>query len=101
MLSHTGDVRPDVAGIFTDLPDASTTGTAAALSLTADTRFATTPSPLKIALAVGCLMGLGAAVRPAPVGGPGAARGCGCCRAAGGAPARSTPWWRRCWACGG
>ena len=59
MLSHTGDVRPDVAGIFTDLPRASTTGNAAALSLTADTRFATTPSPLKIALAVGCLVGLG------------------------------------------
>ena len=59
VLSHTGDVRPDVAGIFTDLPGASGTGTTAALSLTADTRFATTPSPLKIALAVGCLMGLG------------------------------------------
>ena len=59
VLSHTGDVRPDVAGIFTDLPRGSTTGNAAALSLTADTRFATTPSLLKIALAVGCLMGLG------------------------------------------
>ena len=60
MLSHTGDVRPDVAGIFTDLPGASTTGNRPlALSLTADTRFATTPSPLKIALAVGCLVGLG------------------------------------------
>ena len=35
------------------------TGTTATLSLTADTRFATTPSPLKIALAVGCLVALG------------------------------------------
>jgi cell wall arabinan synthesis protein/arabinosyltransferase-like concanavalin domain-containing protein/EmbC-like arabinotransferase in arabinogalactan biosynthesis len=59
VLSHTGDVRPDVAGIFTDLPDAPGTGTTATLSLTADTRFATTPSPLKIALAVGCLVALG------------------------------------------
>jgi hypothetical protein len=61
VLSHRGDVRPDVAGIFTDLPGASTTGDTArlALSLTADTRFATTPSPLKIALAVGCLVALG------------------------------------------
>ncbi|HEX5813291.1 MAG TPA: arabinosyltransferase domain-containing protein, partial [Pseudonocardia sp.] len=61
VLSHRGDVRPDVAGIFTDLPGASTTGNTArlALSLTADTRFATTPSPLKIALAVCCLVALG------------------------------------------
>lgn len=52
VLSHTGDVRPDVAGIFSDLPDAT-------LSLTADTRFATAPSALKIGLAVGCLVALG------------------------------------------
>ena len=70
--ARTGDVRPDVAGIFTD---ASAHGDTLALSLTADTRFATTPSPLKIALAVAGPRGAGRAVRAAPVGGPGAAAG--------------------------
>ena len=56
VLRHVGDVRPDVAGIFTDLPAPSTTGMT--LTLTADTRFATTPSLWKIALAVLGLAGL-------------------------------------------
>ena len=56
VLRHVGDVRPDVAGIFTGLPAPSTTGMT--LTLTADTRFATTPSLWKIALAVLGLAGL-------------------------------------------
>jgi arabinosyltransferase A/arabinosyltransferase B/arabinosyltransferase C len=52
VLEHVGDVRPGIAGIFTDAIEGL------ALSLTADTRFATTPTPLKLALAVACLLGL-------------------------------------------
>ncbi len=60
VLHSPGDVRPDVAGIFTESPDAARTGTGLALSLTADTRFATTPTPLKLAVAAACLAGLAA-----------------------------------------
>jgi hypothetical protein len=58
VLLRPGDVRPDVAGIFTDLPTATATSGRLALSLTADNRFATTPSLWKIALAAICLAGL-------------------------------------------
>jgi arabinosyltransferase A/arabinosyltransferase B/arabinosyltransferase C len=53
---HLGDVRPAVAGVFTDVA----AGPGPALSLTADTRFATRPTPLKLALAVVCLAALAA-----------------------------------------
>ena len=52
VLVHPGDVRPDVAGIFTEAGDGL------ALSLVADTRFATTPTALKLALGALCLVGL-------------------------------------------
>jgi hypothetical protein len=55
VLNHLGDVRPDVAGVFTGSPSPDAR---LALSLTADTRFTTTPSLWKIALAVLCLLGL-------------------------------------------
>ena len=58
VLRRPGDVRPDVAGIFTDLPTATATSGRLALSLTADNRFTTTPSLWKIALAAICLAGL-------------------------------------------
>lgn len=65
-LTRTGDVRPDVAGAFSDLPAGVTLG------LTADTRFQTTISPVKAALAVvavlallGMLVALGRADRAA------------------------------------
>lgn len=54
VLRHAADVRPDVAGVFTDL----SAGAPLTLALTADTRFATTPSPVKVALAGLCLAGL-------------------------------------------
>lgn len=50
VLTRDGDVRPDVAGAFTDV-DAGVT-----LSLTADTRFQTTISPVKAALAAICVL---------------------------------------------
>lgn len=57
VLTRDGDVRPDVAGAFSDLPDG------VSLALTADTRFQTTISPLKAAIAViGVLALLGALV---------------------------------------
>jgi arabinosyltransferase A/arabinosyltransferase B/arabinosyltransferase C len=46
LLTRDGDVRPDVAGAFSDLPDGVD------LRLTADTRFQTTISPVKAVLAV-------------------------------------------------
>jgi arabinosyltransferase A/arabinosyltransferase B/arabinosyltransferase C len=52
VLTRDGDVRPDVAGAFTDV-DAGVT-----LSLTADTRFQTTISPVKAALAAICVLAL-------------------------------------------
>lgn len=52
VLTRDGDVRPDVAGAFTDAP------TGVTLSLTADTRFQTTISPVKAALAVICVLAL-------------------------------------------
>lgn len=52
VLTHDGDVRPDVAGAFTDAR------TGVALSLTADTRFQTTISPIKAALAAVCVLAL-------------------------------------------
>jgi hypothetical protein len=65
-LTRTGDVRPDVAGAFSDLPGG------VSLGLTADTRFQTTISPVKAALAVvavlallGMLVALGRADRAA------------------------------------
>ena len=58
VLRRPGDVRPDVAGIFTDLTIATATSGRLALSLTADNRFTTTPSFWKIALAAICLAGL-------------------------------------------
>ena len=45
-LARDGDVRPDVAGAFSEAPGG------VELRLTADTRFATTVSPLKAALGV-------------------------------------------------
>ncbi|MFC4944801.1 arabinosyltransferase domain-containing protein [Pseudonocardia sp. GCM10023141] len=54
VLHHDGDMRPDVAGAFTD----ETGGVS--LALTTDTRFQTTISPLKLAIAaVGVLALLG------------------------------------------
>jgi arabinosyltransferase A/arabinosyltransferase B/arabinosyltransferase C len=54
VLTRDGDVRPDVAGAFTDVPSG------VELALTADTRFQTTISPLKAAIAaVGVLALLG------------------------------------------
>ncbi|MCO1657912.1 arabinosyltransferase domain-containing protein [Pseudonocardia sp. S2-4] len=61
-LTRGGDVRPDVAGAFSDLPEG------VALRLTADTRFQTTISPVKAALAVVAvlaLLGMLVAVRAA------------------------------------
>ncbi|MDT7580688.1 MAG: arabinosyltransferase, partial [Pseudonocardiales bacterium] len=61
VLTRPGDVRPDVAGIFTESPDAGAgagAGAGLTLALTADTRFATTPTPLKLAIAAACLAGL-------------------------------------------
>jgi hypothetical protein len=52
VLTRDGDVRPDVAGAFTDV-DAGVT-----LSLTADTRFQTTISLVKAALAAICVLAL-------------------------------------------
>ena len=52
VLTRDGDVRPDVAGAFTDAR------TGVELSLTADTRFQTTISPVKAALAVICVLAL-------------------------------------------
>ncbi len=62
VLTRGGDVRPDVAGAFTDLP------AGVELVLTADTRFQTTISPLKAALAgvaVLALVGMLVALRGA------------------------------------
>ena len=58
MLTRPGDVRPDVAGIFTESPAAGSGRADLTLALTADTRFATTPTPLKLAIAAVCLAGL-------------------------------------------
>ena len=52
VLSHAGDVRPDVAGAFSDLPAGVT------LALTTDTRFQTTISPVKAVLGALCLAAL-------------------------------------------
>ncbi len=52
VLTRDGDVRPDVAGAFTDVP------TGVTLSLTADTRFQTTISPVKAAIAAICVLAL-------------------------------------------
>lgn len=51
-LTRDGDVRPDVVGAFSELPDG------VALSVTADTRFQTRLTPVKAALGVVCLVGL-------------------------------------------
>jgi hypothetical protein len=66
VLTRNGDVRPDVAGAFSDLP------AGVSLGLTADTRFQTTISPLKIVIGVvlvlallGMLVALGVADRSA------------------------------------
>ncbi len=52
VLVRDGDVRPDVAGAFTEAPSG------VALGLTADTRFQTTISPLKAVIGGLCLLGL-------------------------------------------
>ncbi|WP_308257446.1 arabinosyltransferase domain-containing protein [Pseudonocardia lacus] len=52
VLTRDGDVRPDVAGAFSELPDGVD------LRLTADTRFQTTISPVKAALAVVAVLAL-------------------------------------------
>lgn len=52
VLTRDGDVRPDVAGAFTGARSG------VGLSLTADTRFQTTISPLKAAIAVICVLAL-------------------------------------------
>ena len=49
VLSRDGDVRPDVVGAFSELPGGL------GLTLTADTRFQTTMSPVKAALGALCL----------------------------------------------
>ncbi|WP_433290901.1 arabinosyltransferase domain-containing protein [Pseudonocardia sp. CA-142604] len=51
-LTRTGDVRPDVAGAFSDVQ------TGVTLSLRTDTRFQTTISAIKAALAVVCVLAL-------------------------------------------
>ncbi|MHA6792011.1 arabinosyltransferase domain-containing protein [Pseudonocardia bannensis] len=64
LVSRAGDLRPAVVGAFTEATDAS----GLSLRLTADTRFQTTISPLKAALAVVCvlaLLGMLAALRRA------------------------------------
>ena len=58
VLRHPGDVRPDVAGHLHRAARRHRHRGRLALSLTADTRFTTTPSFWKIALAVLCLAGL-------------------------------------------
>lgn len=52
VAKYTGDIRPAVAGLFSEVP----AGGGLAVELTADTRFQTSPGPLKIGLAVvfGC-----------------------------------------------
>lgn len=52
VLHRDGDVRPDVAGAFTDA------SAGVDLALTTDTRFQTTISPLKLAIAVVCVLAL-------------------------------------------
>ncbi len=52
VLTHDGDVRPDVAGAFTDARSG------VGLTLTADTRFQTTISPLKAVIAAICVLAL-------------------------------------------
>ena len=52
VITHDGDVRPDVAGAFTDARSG------VGLTLTADTRFQTTISPLKAAIAAICVLAL-------------------------------------------
>ncbi|MFC5996215.1 arabinosyltransferase domain-containing protein [Pseudonocardia hispaniensis] len=54
VLARDGDLRPAVAGAFTDVDDPA----AVALQLTADTRFQTTITPLKAVLAGLCVLGL-------------------------------------------
>ena len=54
VLRHDGDVRPDVAGVFGD----GFTGGTAAVTVVADTRFATTPTPVKLGLGAVCLLAL-------------------------------------------
>ncbi|WP_308258988.1 arabinosyltransferase domain-containing protein [Pseudonocardia sp. H11422] len=64
LVSRHGDLRPAVVGAFTE----ATNATGLRLRLTADTRFQTTISPLKAALAVICvlaLLGMLAALRRA------------------------------------
>jgi hypothetical protein len=51
-LTRAGDVRPDVAGAFSDVPSGVT------LALTADTRFQTTPTAIKTALGLVCVLAL-------------------------------------------
>ena len=51
-LTHDGDVRPDVAGAFSDVP------AGVDMALTADTRFQTSITPLKTGLAVVCVLAL-------------------------------------------
>ncbi|HVH24799.1 MAG TPA: arabinosyltransferase domain-containing protein, partial [Pseudonocardia sp.] len=50
VLTRAGDVRPDVVGAFSELP------AGVSLTLTTDTRFQTSPSPLKLALGGLCLV---------------------------------------------
>jgi arabinosyltransferase A/arabinosyltransferase B/arabinosyltransferase C len=52
VLTHDGDVRPDVAGAFTDVR------AGVRLALDTDTRFQTTVSPLKAAIAAICVLAL-------------------------------------------
>ena len=98
VLTRDGDVRPDVAGAFTDAA-----GRRRAACSTADTRFQTTISPLKAALAA---VGRARAARDARRAAPGRPRrdraASGCCRRGWWRPARrSTPrstallgvWW--------
>ncbi|HXV92412.1 MAG TPA: arabinosyltransferase domain-containing protein, partial [Pseudonocardia sp.] len=64
VLARSGDVRPDVAGVFTEARDAR----GLAVELTADTRFQTTITPLKAAIgavAVLALVGMLLALRRA------------------------------------
>ncbi|WP_232661076.1 arabinosyltransferase domain-containing protein [Pseudonocardia sp. TRM90224] len=53
VVDRAGDLRPDVAGAFSDL-----SGAAVAATITTDTRFQTTISPLKLAIGVIALAAL-------------------------------------------
>ncbi|MGI9003955.1 MAG: hypothetical protein ACR2GH_20280 [Pseudonocardia sp.] len=93
--TRNGDVRPDVAGAFTEAPSG------VGLELTADTRFQTTISPLKAALGAVCglaLLGMLVALRRADRAATASVR---LLPRRWWLPVRPTAPWRRCSGCGG